>query len=67
MDEARLKVLLYNAIVWIDEECGDFFLSDKVDVHEWYKEKLGITKQELQELGVDWIKEASEKKRESKS
>ena len=65
MDEERLKILLYNAIVWIDEECADFFTSDKVDVYDWYKEKLGITKQELQELGVDWIKEAS--KEESKS
>lgn len=44
-----------------------FFVSDKVDVHEWYKEKLGITKQELQELGVDWIKEASENETGSKS
>lgn len=66
MNEKRLKILLYNAIVWIDEECADFFTSDKIDVYDWYKEKLGITKQELQELGVDWIKEASEEESKSK-
>lgn len=60
MNEARLKVLLYNAIVWIDEECGDFFVSDKVDVYEWYRRTLGITKQELKEIGVDWDGESSE-------
>ena len=65
MDEERLKILLYNAIVWIDEEQSDYFVSCVGNEYEWFEKALGIRKQELQELGVDWIKEAS--KEESKS
>lgn len=53
MDKKRLKELLYNAIVWLKEDCGDFFAGDRVNECEWFEEKLGITKQELSELGVD--------------
>ena len=58
MTKERLKVLLKNAITWIDEENSDFFASEVGDEYEWYKEALGITKKELLEIGVDWIQDA---------
>lgn len=60
MTKERLKVLLKNAITWIDEENSDFFASEVGDEYEWYKEALGITKKELLEIGVDWIQDATE-------
>ena len=60
MTKERLKVLLKNAITWIDEENSDFFASEVGDDYEWYKEALGITKKELLEIGVDWIQDATE-------
>ena len=60
MTKERLKVLLKNAIIWIDEENSDFFASEVGDEYEWYKEALGITKKELLEIGVDWIQDAPE-------
>ena len=60
MTKERLKVLLKNAITWIDEENSDFFASEVGDEYEWYKEALGITKKELLEIGVDWIQDAPE-------
>ena len=60
MTKERLKVLLKNAITWIDEENSDFFASEVGDEYEWYKEALGITKKELLEIGVDWIQDVPE-------
>ena len=60
MTKERLKVLLKNAITWIDEENSDFFASEVGVEYEWYKEALGITKKELLEIGVDWIQDAPE-------
>lgn len=59
MTKKRLKTLLYNAIAWIDKECNDFFVSSVDNEYEWYENTLGITKKELQEVGIDWINEAS--------
>lgn len=59
MTKKRLTTLLRKAITWIDEECSDFFVSDVDDEYEWYENALGITKKELQEIGIDWINEAS--------
>ena len=57
MTEERLKTLLKNAITWIDEENSDFFACEVDNEYEWYKNALDITKEELFELGIDWIKE----------
>lgn len=55
MNKKRLKKLLYNALVWIDEECKDFFIAEIYDEYEWFQNAIGITKQELQKLGIDWL------------
>lgn len=66
MDKKRLETLLYNAIVWIKDECSDFFVGERVNEYEWLEDNLGITKKELSELGIDdikdWSKECSENK-----
>ena len=51
MTKERLQILLKNAIVWIDEENSDFFAAEVDNEYEWYKTALGITKDELLELG----------------
>ena len=56
MKKDRLKTLLYNAIVWIEEENGDFFTSSVGDEYKWFEQALGITKDEMKEIGVDWLK-----------
>ena len=53
MDKKRLEILLYNAIVWIQDECSDFFVGERINEYEWFEETLGITKQELSEIGID--------------
>ena len=60
MTKERLQILLKNAIVWIDEENSDFFAAEVDNEYEWYKTALGITKDELFELGVDWIKDGTQ-------
>ena len=59
MKKERLKVLLYNAIVWIEEECGDFFAGESVNEYDWFEDCLGITKKELSEIGIDDLKDWS--------
>ena len=61
MTKERLTVLLKNAITWIDEENSNFFACEIGDEYEWYKNAIGITKDELLEIGVDWIKDSEEK------
>ena len=61
MKKDRLKKLLRNAITWIDEECSNFFASEIENEYEWYEKTLDITKDELNELGISWIKETPEK------
>lgn len=60
MTKERLEILLKNAIVWIDEENSNFFTAEVSNEYEWYKNALGITKDELLEIGVDWIKDGKE-------
>ena len=60
MTKERLTVLLKNAITWIDEENSNFFACEIGDEYEWYKNAIGITKDELLEIGVDWIKDSEE-------
>lgn len=60
MTKERLTVLLKNAITWIDEENSNFFACEIGDEYEWYKNAIGITKEELLEIGVDWIKDSEE-------
>lgn len=51
---ARLKTLLYNAIVWIEEE-NDYFVSEVDNEAKWFENTLGITKRELKSIGIDWL------------
>lgn len=50
MDEKRLKILLYNAIVWMDEECGGSFEEGDMDKYKWLEDTIGITKEELKDI-----------------
>jgi hypothetical protein len=57
MKKDRLQTLLKNAINWIDNENSDFFVSEVSNEYEWYQQAIGITKKELLELNITWIKE----------
>ena len=52
MKKDRLKTLLYNALIWIEDECSDFFVSEVDDEYEWFENAIGITKKELNELDI---------------
>ena len=52
MKKERLKTLLYNALIWIEDECSDFFVSEVDDEYEWFENAIGITKKELNELDI---------------
>ena len=52
MKKDRLKTLLYNALIWIEDECSDFFVSEVDDEYEWFENAIGITKKELKELDI---------------
>lgn len=54
-ENERLKVLLYNAIVWIEEENADYFCNECGSELDWYKQTLGITKKELRSIGIDYF------------
>lgn len=54
MNKDRLKDLLYNAIVLIESERSEPF--DNVEEElAWLEEELGITQEELKEIGVNWL------------
>lgn len=53
MTNERLKTLLYNALVWIDEECADFFTCEVDDVAEWFEDAIGITKEEMEQIDFE--------------
>ena len=57
LENERLKTLLYNAIVWIDEECSDFFHCDDINKIKWFENVIGINLDELTKLGCDWLVE----------
>ena len=52
MKKERLKTLLYKALIWIEDECADFFVSEVDDEYEWFENAIGITKKELNELDI---------------
>ena len=52
MKKYRLKQLLYKAIRWIEEDCADFFVSEVSNKYEWFENSIGITEEELTELGI---------------
>ena len=55
MTKERLERLLYKALTWIEEENGNFFASDVGNEYEWFEEALGITRAEMEELGIAWL------------
>lgn len=55
MNNERLKTLLYNAIVKIDNDNQDDLRWYVGDEFEWYYNEIGITKEELKEIGIDWL------------
>ncbi len=52
MKKARLETLLYNAIIWIEEENADFFATEVGNEYEWFEKTIGITEKELNELDI---------------
>ena len=60
MTRERLEKLLYNALTWIEEDNGNFFVSSVGDEYEWFEETLGITRAEMEELGIDWLNDGED-------
>ena len=60
MEETRLKQLLYKAIKWIEDDCADFFVSEVGNEYEWFEDAIGITEEELTELGITLSKGSKE-------
>ena len=52
MTKRRLKYLLCQALSWIEEDCADYFCNEVDDEYEWFKDAIGIYKEELDELGI---------------
>ncbi|MBR2870680.1 MAG: hypothetical protein IKB98_04820 [Clostridia bacterium] len=52
MENDKLRTLLYNAIIWIEDECSDFFANEIDNEYEWFEEAIGITEEDMQELGI---------------
>ena len=60
MEKTRLKQLLYKAIKWIEDDCADFFVSEVGNEYEWFEDVIGITEEELTELGITLSKGSEE-------
>ncbi len=58
MKKERLKTLLYNALIWIEEDCSDFFVNEVDDEYYWFEQTIGITEEEIKELGITLSKGA---------
>ena len=52
MENDKLRTLLNNAIIWIEDECSDFFANEVDNEYEWFEEAIGITEEDMQELGI---------------
>ena len=52
MEKERLRTLLYNALLWIEEENSDFFANEVGNEYEWFEETIGITEDEMNELDI---------------
>ena len=60
MEKTRLKQLLYKAIKWIEDDCADFFVSEVGNEYQWFEDAIGITEEELTELGITLSKGSEE-------
>ena len=60
MEKSRLKQLLYKTIKWIEDDCADFFISEVGNEYEWFEDAIGITEEELTELGITLSKGSEE-------
>ena len=60
MEKTRLKLLLYKAIKWIEDDCADFFVSEVGNEYQWFEDAIGITEEELTELGITLSKGSEE-------
>ena len=60
MEKTRLKLLLYKAIKWIEDDCADFFVSEVGNEYQWFEDAIGITEEELTELGITLSKSSEE-------
>jgi len=60
MEKERLRTLLYNAILWIEEENSDFFANEVGNEYEWFEETIGITEEEMNELDITLSKGVEE-------
>ena len=60
MQKSRLKQLLYKAIKWIEDDCADFFVSEVGNEYQWFEDAIGITEEELTELGITLSKSSEE-------
>ena len=60
MKKSRLEQLLYKAIKWIEDDCADFFVSEVGNEYEWFEDTIGITEEELTELGITLSKGSEE-------
>lgn len=60
MEKSRLEKLLYNALIWIEDECADFFTAEVDNEYEWFENAIGITEEELIELGITLSKGTEE-------
>jgi len=53
MNKDRLKDLLYNAIVLLESERSEPL--DNAEEGAWLEKEIGITQEELKEIGVNWL------------
>lgn len=51
----RLKTLLYNAVLYIAEATDSLSEIGTEEQRKWYEETLGITEEELENIGIDWF------------
>lgn len=54
MNVDRLKDLLYNAIVLLESERREPL--DNAEEEAWLEKEIGITQEELKEIGVNWLR-----------
>ncbi len=52
MENDKLRTLLYNAIIWIEDECSDYFANEVDNEYEWFEQAIGINEEDMNELGI---------------
>ena len=50
------KSYLYNAIVYLATDTDKLCEMNDQEQLEWFEETIGITAEELLEIGIDWFK-----------